>query len=473
MATLFTHIVDFFRSSHDLFVMFTFTVASFLLISGIDDIALDLYYWFNYLFRRKATTKYQKLSKEELKNTPEKHIAIFVPAWREDEVIDKMITRACATIDYAKYDIFVGVYPNDPKTVDKVMKMSRIYERVHAVVAGHQGPSSKAENLNEIYQGMIRWENAAGIRYDVVVLHDAEDVIHPLSLRVFNYFIPSHDMVQLPVYPLETPHTNVIHWTYCDEFAENHTKDLVARSILSGFTPSAGVGTGYNRWLLEFAGTSFARNMFRKNSLTEDYDMALRLGLGEAKLLFLYKPFGIDIATWAYFPHSFATSVRQKTRWLIGICLQSWKNYGWLGNFRFRLTLYRDRKAVLSNLVNVLAYVVLLYVILYELAVRGLSSYGRLTPIVAVGSTLWYIILVDTVLMIWRFGHRFLTVKRIYGSIAGLLSILRYPVSNVVNFNAATRALRKYLLSRVNGTRIPWDKTVHRYPSMDEHRVQV
>ncbi len=302
MEAIFYDIVFFFQASYDTLYVFTFIVAVFLLFSGLDDLAVDFYYWFLYFVRQTHMEKYQRLPLEQLHSATQKPVALYVPAWHEEDVIEQMLIRACETIDYEKYDIFVGVYPNDPATTAKVEGVSKIHPHVHAVVASHPGPSTKAQNLNDIYAGMLRYENQTGIRYDIVVQHDSEDLIHPLELKVFNFFIPDHDMVQLPVYPLVTPFKKIVHWTYCDEFAENHTKDLMVRQEFSGFTPSAGVGTGYNRWLIEFAGTSFAKNLFSRSSLTEDYDFALRLALGEAKLLYLYRPFGVNIATWAYFP---------------------------------------------------------------------------------------------------------------------------------------------------------------------------
>ena len=471
MDSVLRHIVQLFQSTSDIFFVFAVIVAGFLLLSGIDDLVVDLYYWFNSIFRRKKFTWPQRLSPELLHTTPQKPIALFIPLWHEQDVAEPMLRRACTTIDYVNYEIFVGIYPNDPATTAAVMAAARDHPQIHPVFADHEGPSTKAQNLNAIHQGMIEWENITGLRYDIIVLHDAEDLIHPLSLKCYNCFLPEYDMVQIPVYPLETKHHKVVHWTYADEFAENHTKDLMARQQFSGFTPSAGVGTAYNRWLMEFAGTSFARHMFRRNSLTEDYDIALRLALSEAKLLYLYRPFGLDIATWAYFPETFSTAVRQRTRWLIGICIQSWKSYGWVGSPRFKFTLYRDRKALASNIVNALAYVLLTYVLLYELVEWGLSGYGRLVPIITPGTWLWYIVLTDTFLMLWRFMHRFITVSRVYGRMAGALSIPRLPVGNAINFVATVRAFKKFF--RTSGTQKPiaWEKTAHTFPTAEELRT--
>jgi adsorption protein B len=208
--------------------------------------------------------------------------------------------------------------------------------------------------------------------------------------------------------------------------------------------------------------------MFSRRSRTEDYAIALRLAVGEAKLLYLYRPFGANVATWAYFPQTFSTAVRQRTRWLIGICIQAWQNYGWVGNARLRVTLYRDRKAVITNIINALAYVVLVYVLLYELAEWGLSNYGTLVPLVSKGTPLWYLVLTDTGLMLWRFAHRFMSVSRIYGRRAGLLSIPRLPVSNIVNFAATVRAFVQFFSARHRQKHVEWEKTAHTFPGAPE-----
>ncbi len=468
MEQVYTNIILFFRASYPFLYGFAFLIASFLLLSGLDDLAVDLYYWYQRFFRRARMRQFQDLPEVTIHQAPQKPIAIFVPTWHEQGVIGKMLIRACETIDYKNYEIFVGVYPNDPQTLSEVTRVARAYPQVHPVMASHEGPSTKAQNLNDIHQGMIEWENVTGLRYEIIILHDSEDVIHPLSLKAFNYFIPEYDRVQLPVYPLSTPHRKVVHWTYADEFAENHSKDMVVRQLFSGFTPSAGVGTAYNRWLIEFAGTSFAKNVFRSHSLTEDYDIALRLALAEANLLYVLRPFDRAIATWAYFPQTFATAVRQRTRWLLGICIQSWQNYGWVGDARFKFMLYRDRKALITNIINALAYVVLSYVLLYEVANWGLGRYGRLDPIVTKGTLLWYFVVVDTCLMFWRFLHRYLTVGSVYGRLVGFLSIPRLPVGNIINFAATLRALHQFLRSKVYRKPIAWEKTAHHFPNLQE-----
>jgi bacteriophage N4 adsorption protein B len=450
---------------HSFFYILFYIVAIFLLGTGFEDFAIDLYYWILTLFNRKWIERLRGLPLSKLHETPEKPIAVFIPAWQESAVIGHMLRRACSSIRYTSYDIFVGVYPNDPDTITTIKEISQEFPRIHIVIGSVPGPTTKADNLNQIHQGMRRYENQTGIRYDIIIMHDSEDIIHPMSMKIINYFVPDYDMVQLPVFPLEVPHNEMIEWSYADEFAENHLKDLVVRQHFAGYIPSAGVGTGYNRWLIEFIGTSFAKNMFARASMTEDYDISLRLAMGKAKILFLHQPFGLQAATRAYFPETLAAAVRQKSRWLIGICLQSWKNYGWLGDWKFRFSLYRDRKAVVSNLMTMLGYFVVLLYLFLELLRWLLSSEHPLASVVTQQSLLWYIVIATSVMMISRAIHRFYFVNTIYGITAGLLSIVRLPLLNFVNFLAATRALVQYFRSDQKKQPLQWDKTDHKFPT--------
>ena len=55
---------------------------------------------------------------------------------------------------------------------------------------------------------MTDYEARHGVRFEVVVTHDAEDLIHPESLRLINWFSRSYEMVQVPVLPLPTGPAN-------------------------------------------------------------------------------------------------------------------------------------------------------------------------------------------------------------------------------------------------------------------------
>src|SRR5690606_26007028 len=105
--------------------------------------------------------------------------------------------------------------------------------------------------------------------------------------KLYNYLMPAKDMVQTPVFPLEIPHHHMVYWTYADEFAEMHTKEMVTREAMKGFVPSAGVGTAFSRRALEMMSEKYLGIIFSTKSLVEDYDCALRLKLIGLKSIFL------------------------------------------------------------------------------------------------------------------------------------------------------------------------------------------
>jgi len=140
-----------------------------------------------------------------------------------------MLARNLAAIRYRNYHVFVGVYPNDRPTVRAVSTKARRHRRVHMAVGPHDGPTSKGDCLNWTYRYMQEFEARHGMRFRVVMTHDAEDVVHPDSLRMINWFSRKHGMVQIPVLPLPTPAREWTHGLYCDEFAEYQTKDIPVR----------------------------------------------------------------------------------------------------------------------------------------------------------------------------------------------------------------------------------------------------
>jgi adsorption protein B len=147
-----------------------------------------------------------------------------VPLWREHRVIGRMLEHNLSVIRYYNYDIFVGVYPNDELTVRVVSELAAQNPRVHMAVCPHDGPTSKGDCLNWTYHLLQVFETRNQVHFDVVMTHDAEDLIHPESLRLINWFSRDYDMVQIPVLPLPTPFPEITHGLYCDEFAEYQLK---------------------------------------------------------------------------------------------------------------------------------------------------------------------------------------------------------------------------------------------------------
>lgn len=273
--------------TNELFLVFAYIVATVFTVSGLDDILYDLFYWVRWLFRLGKVRAWPKLTLAKLEAVEQQKVAVFIPAWQELDVILQMLRNACNTLRYRNYDLFVGTYQNDPDTQREVDIAAKQFPQVHKVVVAADGPTTKADCLNRIYSAMREHEELQGERYAIVVTHDAEDIIHPYSLLLDNYLIPRKDMVQLPVFPAPVPLRYFTYWTYADEFAENHTKDLLVRETSGGFVPCAGVGTAFSRRAFELVGLRGADEVFNERMLTEDYELGLRVRLRQLAAAFV------------------------------------------------------------------------------------------------------------------------------------------------------------------------------------------
>ncbi len=91
--------------------------------------------------------------------------------------------------------------------------------------------------------------------------------------------------------------------------------------------------------------------------MTEDYENGYRikrLGLPQKFIPVQFRQ-GRPIATREYFPLTFRKAILQRTRWIMGITLQSWEYHTASETFRHLYWFWRDRKAVIGNLITPLA----------------------------------------------------------------------------------------------------------------------
>lgn len=464
-------------------------VALVFVISGIDDFFVFIVYLVRAAYRKfYVFRRYNPFTEEQLHEPDEKYVAIFIPCWDESAVIKRMLENTLETLMYKNYYIFVGTYPNDPDTSLEVEKIREDYSNVHKVVCPKDGPTNKADCLNWTYQGALNFEKDNNIKFDIFVIHDSEDIVHPLSLKFFNYLIPNKniDMVQLPVLPLMKKWYEFTANHYADEFVENHAKDLVAREFLGRTIPipSAGVGCAFSRKALEVTREKNNNQVFNLDSLTEDYELGVRLNDYGLRAIFAFqsveriktvesfwtgkqkeKKYKEYIATKGFFPSKFWLSVRQKTRWMIGITLQAWESMGWRGDFKTKYILARDRKSLLTNIVNFLGYIVVFAILLYWLIGWLYPDAYRFPPLVNRGTYLWYLIIIATFFLIFQLIIKAYYVYIFYNFTHAILSIPRRVWANIINFVATIRAIKQYVNYQLTGELIKWDKTGHAFPS--------
>lgn len=436
-------------------------LAMWVLASGLDDLILDLSAFWFWLFEKPRARPPAPLA--------QKRIALLIPAWREDAVIERMLDHNIAAIEYSNYEIFVGVYPNDLRTQSRVMAAEAKHPQVHRVVCPHDGPTSKADCLNWAWQGVLLHEETRGRRFDLVLHHDAEDLIFPKSLDWINRYTELYDMVQMPVLPLPTPWWRLTHGTYCDEFAESHLRGLHLRQRLGGFLPSCGVGTAYRRSALDRLAWNNGGRLFEPSSLTEDYRMGLDLHrLGCSQILLDARELGergIPAATREYFPRRWRGAVRQKARWVAGIALQCWQEVGWNGGGGQAYWLWRDRKGLIGNPLTILANLVFLYGLAGWVWAQAAGQPWRLGELVKESPGLLALLAVNTGLIVVRQAARASCVWQVYGRKQAVTSPLRAPWGNLINCAASLRAIGLFLGAQLRRRPLHWLKTDHHYPT--------
>lgn len=375
-----------------------------------------------------------------------------------------MVENNVSRIEYISYDFFLGAYPNDEGTLKAVREMEARFSHVHVAICGNPGPTSKADCLNWTYQCMAAYEESRGVRFEIIVTHDAEDVIHPQALHWINYHCDVYDMVQVPVLPLATGVTEWTHGIYCDEFAEFQTKDMPGRQILRGFIPSNGVGTGFTRWAMERLAEHSGR-IFEPECLTEDYENGLKLHFLKCPQLFMAVRFHKDepVATREFFPSTMATAIKQRTRWVTGIAMQSWERHGWRGGIGTKYWMWRDRKGLIGNPVSMLTSLFFFYGLSTWIASRFTGGGWGLAGIGGNPHVLW-MMGITTTLQFVHLGVRAWCTSRIYGWSFAAWVPVRAMLGNYINFRATIGAMRRYADSRLRGKRLVWLKTEHSYP---------
>ena len=428
-----------------------------ILLSGLDDLVVDLFWacaWIKAKVRPSA--RLFPPGERQLASAPQRRIAVLVPLWNEHAVIAKMLEHNFAAIRYSDYHIFAGCYPNDGPTQEAVRFAAGRFPNVHMAVCPHDGPTSKADCLNWVFQHVLLEEESFGRRFEVIVTHDAEDLIHPEELRWINYYSGRFDFVQTPVLPLPTPFRDLTHGVYCDEFAEYHTRDMTVRAISGGFVPSSGVGTGYRRDALERLARASSNRIFEPEALTEDYVNGLRMFRLKCSQSFVPLARGSSapgwVATRELFPQSWRTALRQRTRWVTGVALQGWQQFGWRGTPGEVYWLWRDRKGLIGNPLSLLANSVFVYGL-------ATSLWTRVSPASA------HVGVATLTLQALRIVVRMSCCARIYGVLFSLGVPVRAVYANALNSVATFRALRDYAIARALGRPLKWLKTEHAYPS--------
>ena len=455
------------------------TLLSLYILVSLDDLLLDV----TYLLRRRKIRSWQ-LTPAELQRDRPAHIAVMVGAWQEAGVVTPMIESTLKLMHYpaSQVEFFVGVYPNDLATTPEVQAIVERFANVHCIVNEKPGPTSKSQNLNGVYAAIQSHEAATGKKFDIIAVHDAEDVIHPYTFSAYSALLKKWSFVQLPVFAL-FPRVGgtgfraqlrrglalLVSGSYADEFAEHHLHHLPAREALGLFLPSAGTCFAMRREVMHLLDEG--GQVLTEGALAEDYELALRLWRKGIKVHFHVQPLprlGQNgkaerdyVAVREYFPTEVPAAIKQKGRWTYGITLQTpqrLKSMNLKLNLLDRLTLWHDQKGKYTNLIHLIGYPFSLALIVCSLLGVSYESSPLLRD------------LIIGVLSItaWRMLMRGAAVQRIYGNKQAIIATLvlpglplRWLIGNYINTLATVRAWKLFLFpakGQKRGTAV-WDKT--------------
>jgi hypothetical protein len=201
--------------------------------------------------------------------------------------------------------------------------------------------------------------------------------------------------------------------------------------------------------------------IFNDANLTEDYELGYRFyELGFKTGFFNIKLDKNDdatrIATAEFFPNTFWTSVKQRSRWIAGICFQNWKSHKWKGNLSTKYFLFRDRKSIFSFIGAFLSNIVILYFV-YSL-IANIFHFKYVYSLVGHSSVLWYLMIANLLFMISRASHRFIFTYNWYGFKYAFFSFFRLVLDTFVNFFAIARSIDVF---RKTKNKVVWDATSH------------
>lgn len=429
------------------------------LIGGIDDLLVDLAYLVRSIRRRGVA---DPVMADFPRGGCRGRIAVLVPAWDEAAVIGAMLRASLARFDHPDWRLYAGAYPNDRATIEAIAAVAGEDVRVRLVLNPRPGPTTKADCLNALWRAVVADGAAEGRAFTAIVLHDAEDVVHPGELRLYDHLLRDVDAVQIPVLPLPDPASRWVSGHYIDEFAEAHGRQLPVRDALGAGLPFAGVGCAISMAMLARIAGARGGLPFDDASLTEDYELGLTVRALGGRGVFVRaaeQAGGPPVAVRAYFPATLATAIRQKARWMTGIALAGWDRTGWHRGWRDHWMRMRDRRTILAIPVLAIAYVALV-----GWGIDEAAHWWRGSSPPPIGPGVAWVLAANFALFGWRMAMRYTMVGRAYGRGEALRSIPRVFVGNFVALFAARRAVMRYA-ALLRGRPVRWDKTAHHFPA--------
>lgn len=385
-------------------------------------------------------------------------IGVMIANWHEEDILEKMIEGNLKRVIMPDVIFYLGVYPNDSGTRLVAENLHLKYpSRIHVVVNSLDGPTSKGQMLNEMFACI----HASNNRPNLYIMHDSEDIIDKREFYVFEKYAEFYDFIQGQVFSLNTTKRSLVAASYMDEFVERHTSELVVRSALESYIPSAGVGTCLTHNVIDYF-INTRGSVFLDGCVTEDYILGLETKRAGFKCKFVSASHvaieGRDfVATREFFPKTLNAAIKQKTRWIYGINFEATHKLGWEGNFWDKYFMIHDRKGTITNFLLPFSWI--LFFLLFSDVFQIWQIPTELENI------LYFSFILNLFFLSLRFVVRVQSTYTVYGILDPFGIIVRWPVSLFINTLALINAWIIYLsISDFCTKPITWSKTDHEVP---------
>lgn len=228
---------------------------------------------------------------------------------------------------------------------------------------------------------------------------------------------------------------------------------------------------------------------FDVRSLTEDYDIGFRLKSWGMEEIFVRYPVKMEqaqlrersagvskrdgnvVCVREYFPTSYKASVRQKTRWIIGIIFQGSRKLKWTKDWKINYFLWRDRRGAFANVISFIAMALFIQLFIIWVVEKVSPSTYRVLSVFDDEPLIVFLLMANLFFLVNRLVHRFYFAKQYYGWFQGFMSIVRIFWGTLINFAASLRAL-KQVIQHGDPRKVAWDKTSHVFPVVAPPRKQ-
>jgi len=391
--------------------------------------------------RRRKPSKGEELKDSIHSATDPSFITILIPAYDEAKVIGKTID-IFEMVNYPKdfYEILIATYESDQRTREVVKEYEKKYPNVREVANPRKPPTTKAQNINHAYQFIDK-------KTEIVGFHDAEDVVSKNILIDANYWLnKGFSAVQFKVVP-ERRGYSLTERSYALTFAKTYNFIVPSKEKLGRLISSAGTATYIKKSVLDEMKELYGY-LFDEKNFAEDFEFSLRLASQGYKIKYVDSSVVKE-----KFPSEFSHAVKQRSRWVLGTIQVLLKHrLGEGTKLSEKIGLMADYLGLTSPLWTVTASLGIATI------VSGMSGISLISS----DSPLYFMSIVNTLgaleeILITPFYAR----KEYSGSLKEYMKDILATVANdTINALAVSKALSKYIKSKIKGERIEWYKTV-------------